>query len=36
MIRIGIVGDFSEAILAHRAIAAALPLVARELAVELR
>jgi CTP synthase (UTP-ammonia lyase) len=35
MIRIGIVGDFSEAILAHRAIAAALPLAARELAVEL-
>jgi CTP synthase (UTP-ammonia lyase) len=35
MIRIGVIGDFSDGILAHRAIAAALPLVARELAVEL-
>src|SRR5271167_3220268 len=36
MIRIGLIGDFSESILAHRAITAALPLVAAELQVELR
>ena len=36
MIRIGLIGDFSEGIFAHRAIAASLPLVAQELAVELR
>jgi CTP synthase (UTP-ammonia lyase) len=36
MIRIGVIGDFSASILAHRAIEAALPLVARELEIEFR
>jgi CTP synthase (UTP-ammonia lyase) len=36
MIRIGLIGDFSESVLAHRAINAALPLVAQDLNVELR
>jgi CTP synthase (UTP-ammonia lyase) len=36
MIRIGLIGDFSASILAHRAIAASIPLVARELSVDIR
>ncbi|MGA3157718.1 MAG: hypothetical protein ABSE43_09130 [Steroidobacteraceae bacterium] len=36
MIQIGVVGDFSASILAHRAIEAALPLAAQELEIELR
>src|SRR5271154_5125090 len=36
MIRIGLIGDFSESILAHRAINATLALLAEELQLEIR